>query len=61
MNTLLLSMFGAVAEFEPSMILERQRQREGIAIAKAAGKHRGRKPSLSEAEVEQLRRRLARR
>src|SRR3984885_4474942 len=33
MNTLLLSMLGAVAEFERSMILERQR--EGIAIAKA--------------------------
>lgn len=29
MNTLLLSMLGAVAEFERSMILERQR--EGIA------------------------------
>src|ERR1700739_4006299 len=36
MNTLLLSMLGAVAEFERSMILERQR--EGIAIAKAGGK-----------------------
>jgi DNA invertase Pin-like site-specific DNA recombinase len=45
MNTLLLSMLGAVAEFERSMILERQR--EGIAIAKAAGKYKGRKASLS--------------
>ncbi len=41
MNTLLLSMLGAVAEFERSMILERQR--EGIALAKAAGKYKGRK------------------
>ncbi len=57
MSTLLLSMLGAVAEFERSMILERQR--EGIAIAKAAGKYRGRKPSLSEAQVEELRQRLA--
>ena len=44
MNTLLLSMLGAVAEFERSMILERQR--EGIALAKAAGKYKGRKASL---------------
>lgn len=45
MNTLLLSMLGAVAEFERSMI--RERQREGIALAKAKGKYKGRKPSLS--------------
>jgi len=56
MNTLLLSMLGAVAEFERSMILERQR--EGIAIAKAAGKYRGRKASLSPAQAAQLRQRL---
>jgi DNA invertase Pin-like site-specific DNA recombinase len=57
MNTLLLSMLGAVAEFERSMILERQR--EGIAIAKAAGKYRGRKASLTGAQVHELRARLA--
>ena len=45
MNTLLLSMLGAVAEFERSMILERQR--EGIALAKAAGKYKGRKAALT--------------
>jgi DNA invertase Pin-like site-specific DNA recombinase len=39
MNTLLLSMLGAVAEFERSMILERQR--EETALAKAAGKYKG--------------------
>lgn len=58
MNTLLLSMLGAVAEFERSMILERQR--EGIAIAKAAGKYKGRKASLSETQVAELRDRLSR-
>ena len=57
MNTLLLSMLGAVAEFERSMILERQR--EGIAIAKAAGKYKGRKASLSETQAGELRERLA--
>ena len=41
-NKLLLSMLGAVAEFERSIILERQR--EGIAIAKARGVYKGRKP-----------------
>lgn len=57
MNTLLLSMLGAVAEFERSMILERQR--EGIAIAKAAGKYKGRKASLSQTQAGELRERLA--
>jgi DNA invertase Pin-like site-specific DNA recombinase len=37
---LMLQMVGAVAEFERSMMLERQR--EGVAKAKAAGKYRGR-------------------
>lgn len=57
MNTLLLSMLGAVAEFERSMILERQR--EGIAIAKAAGKYKGRKASLTDVQAVELRDRLA--
>jgi DNA invertase Pin-like site-specific DNA recombinase len=57
MNTLLLSMLGAVAEFERAMI--RERQREGVAIAKAAGKYKGRKASLSTAQASALRERLA--
>lgn len=57
MNTLLLSMLGAVAEFERSMILERQR--EGIALAKAAGKYTGRKVALTSAQAALLRERLA--
>lgn len=44
MANLLLSMLGAVAEFERSLILERQR--EGVALAKKAGKYRGRAPAI---------------
>lgn len=39
MDELLLSMLGAVAQFERSMI--RERQAEGIAKAKEAGKYKG--------------------
>lgn len=45
MANLLLTMLGAVAEFERSLIKERQL--EGIAIAKAKGVYKGRKPALS--------------
>ena len=55
MSNLLLSMLGAVAEFERSIILERQR--EGISIAKVEGKYRGRKPSLTLERVVELQRR----
>lgn len=39
MQTLMMTMLGAFAQFERAMI--RERQREGIAIAKAAGKYTG--------------------
>ncbi len=42
MAVLLLSVMGAFAEFERSLIKERQR--EGIALAKQKGLYRGRKP-----------------
>lgn len=54
-SVLWLNMLGAFAEFERSMILERQR--EGIALAKAAGKYRGTKQKLTEAQAAKLRRR----
>ena len=38
----MLTVFGAMAELEREQTL--QRQREGIAAAKAAGKYKGRKP-----------------
>ena len=44
-SVLMLSVMGAVAEFERSLLLERQR--EGIALAKARGIYTGRKPSLT--------------
>lgn len=50
-------MLGAVAEFERSMILERQR--EGIAVAKAAGKYKGRKAALTDEQAGELRARRA--
>lgn len=56
MSNLLLSMLGAVAEFERSIILERQR--EGIAIAKIEGKYKGRKPSLTTERILELQRRV---
>jgi DNA invertase Pin-like site-specific DNA recombinase len=40
---LMLNMFAAMAQFEREMMLERQR--EGIARAKALGKYKGRKPT----------------
>lgn len=54
MNTLMLQMLGAVSQFERALILERQR--EGIAVAKAKGDvYKGRKPSLDAAKVAELR------
>ncbi len=40
---LILTLLGGIAEFERDIMLERQR--EGIAKAKAAGKYKGRKPT----------------
>lgn len=57
MSTLLLSMLGAVAEFERALILERQR--EGIALAKARGVYKGRKAKLNADQAEKLCDRLA--
>jgi DNA invertase Pin-like site-specific DNA recombinase len=50
---MMLSIIGAVAQFERSMILERQR--EGIAVAKAAGAFKGGKAKLSGARAAELR------
>ncbi len=44
---LILTMFGAMAEFERGIMLERQR--EGIAKTKAEGKYKGRKPTATAA------------
>ena len=56
MSKLLLSVMGAFAEFERSLI--RERQREGITLAKKAGVYKGRKPSLAPEQIKQLRARV---
>ncbi|SIJ61665.1 site-specific recombinase PinR [Mycobacteroides abscessus subsp. bolletii] len=54
---LMLSVMGAVAEFERALILERQR--EGIALAKDKGVYKGRVPSLTDDQAEAVTARLA--
>ena len=56
MANLLLSVMGAFAEFERALI--RERQREGIALAKQRGVYRGRKKALTTEQVVELRRRV---
>lgn len=51
---LLLNVIGAVAEFERSII--RERQAEGIRIAKAKGVYRGRSMALKPEQAEEARR-----
>ncbi len=52
----MLSVMGAFAEFERALI--RERQREGIALAKQRGAYRGRKKSLSSERIAELRQRV---
>lgn len=47
-----LQMLGVFAQFESS--IRKERQREGIAKAKAEGKYRGRKPSVDRERVQAL-------
>jgi DNA invertase Pin-like site-specific DNA recombinase len=49
---LMLSVMGAVAEFERELMLERQA--DGIAAAKAAGKYKGRAPTARQKSAEVL-------
>jgi DNA invertase Pin-like site-specific DNA recombinase len=56
MSDLLLNVMGSFAEFERSLI--RERQREGIALAKKAGRYKGRKRALTPERVAQLRKRV---
>jgi len=53
MATLMLSVMGAFAEFERALL--RERQREGIDLAKRRGVYRGRKQALSPSQVTRLR------
>ncbi len=57
MSHLLLSVMGAFAQFERDLI--RERQREGIALAKLReGTYTGRKHSLAPVQAKELRRRV---
>ena len=56
MAKLMLSVMGAIHEFDRTLIKERQR--EGIALAKKRSTFKGRKKSLSQAEVAELRQRI---
>ena len=55
MSNLLLSVMGAFAEFERALIKERQR--EGIEIAKKKGVYKGRRPSISHDQVKEIKQR----
>jgi DNA invertase Pin-like site-specific DNA recombinase len=57
MANLMLSVMGAFAEFERALI--RERQKEGIALAKQRGVYRGRRNALSAEQVIGLRARAA--
>ncbi|WP_418744212.1 recombinase family protein [Duodenibacillus massiliensis] len=56
-SKLMLSMVGAFAEFERSMI--RSRQAEGIALAKARGAYMGRPRSVTDEQISKLKATLA--
>ncbi len=57
MAKLMLSVMGAIHEFDRALIKERQR--EGIALAKKRGAFKGRKKLLSQAEIAEVCRRIA--
>ena len=51
-SKMMLTMLAAIGEFERELI--RERQREGIAIAKANGKYKGRKPKLNAEQIDEI-------
>lgn len=57
MANLVLSVMGAFAEFERTLI--RERQREGIALAKQRGAYKGRKKTLTPERAAELVKRAA--
>jgi DNA invertase Pin-like site-specific DNA recombinase len=57
MSVLLLSVMGAVAEFERAIIKERQA--EGIRIARQKGVYKGRKAALTDDQIEEVRQKIA--
>lgn len=57
MAHLMLSVMGAFAEFERALI--RERQREGIALAKKRHAFRGRKRAVSDKDIQKLKERVS--
>ncbi|VFP88926.1 recombinase family protein [Candidatus Erwinia haradaeae] len=57
LSNLMLAIIGAFSEFERSLLKERQR--EGIELAKQRGVYRGRKRALSEKQITELCQRVA--
>ena len=57
MSVLLLSVMGAVAEFERAIL--RERQAEGIRIAKQKGVYKGRKASLTNDQMAEIQEKVA--
>jgi DNA invertase Pin-like site-specific DNA recombinase len=56
-STLMFTILSVFAQFERSLIKERQR--EGIALAKAKGVYKGRKPALNADRIARLREQAA--
>jgi DNA invertase Pin-like site-specific DNA recombinase len=56
MANLMLSIMGAFSEFERALL--RERQREGIALAKKRGAYKGRKKALVAKQVDSLRQQI---
>ena len=56
MSKLMLAVMGAIHEFDRAILKERQR--EGIALAKKRGTFKGRKRSLSETQAAEIRQRI---
>lgn len=57
MANLLLSVMGAFAEFERAIIKERQK--EGVQLAKANGKYKGRPRAMTDDRIAEIRRRVS--
>jgi len=56
MQQLMLTMMSGFAEFERALILERQR--EGIAVAKAEGKYKGKQTRFNSEAIEDIKKRF---
>jgi DNA invertase Pin-like site-specific DNA recombinase len=56
MANLMLSVMGAFAEFERALL--REWQREGVSLAEQRGAYRGRKKSLSDEQIADMKRRI---